>query len=73
MNASQNTVSEENRRTEASNDNEMRDGSESGIGMGKKVGLYGCGFLVLAVILVFVVLALTGFNVPFQGTEGVGP
>ena len=45
----------------------------NGIGTGKKVGLYGCAFLILAVIVVAVILILTGYYAPFQGTEGVGP
>ena len=40
---------------------------------GKKTGLYGCAFLVLAVVIVFIVLALTGIYNPFEGMEGVGP
>lgn len=51
----------------------LRDGRETGIGTGKKTGLYGCGFLMLAVVIIFIVLALTGFYNPFRGTEGVGP
>jgi len=43
------------------------------IGAGKKTGLYGCAFMILAVVIVFIVLVLTGIYNPFQGTEGVGP
>ncbi len=46
---------------------------ETGIGTGKKTGLYGCGFLILAVVIIAVLLILTGIYNPFQGTEGVGP
>ena len=73
MDEKQNTVSEENRLTEASSYDRVRDESESGIGTGKKVGFYGCGFLMLAGVIVFIVLVLTGIYNPFEGTEGVGP
>ena len=43
------------------------------IGAGKKTGLYGCAFMILAVVIVFIILVLTGIYNPFQGTEGVGP
>lgn len=62
-------ITEENRqaaRGEISAEN-------SDIGTGKKAGLYGCGFLVLTVVIIFIVLVLTGIYNPFQGTEGVGP
>ena len=62
MENERNTVTEEAERTAA-----------NGIGAGKKTGLYGCAFLVLAVVVVFIVLVLTGIYNPFQGTEGVGP
>jgi hypothetical protein len=62
MEDERNAVTEENKRTRA-----------DGIGTGKKTGLYGCGFLILAVIIIFIVLVLTGIYNPFQGTEGVGP
>ncbi len=55
------------------NDNPIPESRDSGIGAGKKTGLYGCAFLVLAVVIVFIVLVLTGIYNPFQGTEGVGP
>ncbi|MCY7376751.1 MAG: hypothetical protein LH472_12395 [Pyrinomonadaceae bacterium] len=45
----------------------------SDIGAGKKTGLYGCAFMILAIVIVFIVLVLTGIYNPFQGTEGVGP
>lgn len=67
MDEKQNESMEDNRQTE------RRDQRESGIGTGKKVGLYGCAFLVLAVVIIFIVLILTGIYSPFQGTEGVGP
>ncbi len=62
MEDERNAVTEENKRTTA-----------DGIGTAKKTGLYGCGFLILAVIIIFIVLVLTGIYNPFQGTEGVGP
>jgi len=46
---------------------------DTSVGTGKKVGLYGCGFMILAIVLIAVVLILTGIYNPFQGTEGVGP
>ena len=73
MEEKRNTVSEENRQPEARADDTPHGGRESGIGTGKKVGLYGCGFLVLGVIIAVIVLILTGIYVPFEGTEGVGP
>ncbi len=60
-------INEENRR-----DRLEADASDD-IGAGKKTGLYGCAFLILAVAIVFIVLVLTGIYNPFQGTEGVGP
>lgn len=73
MEEKRNTVSEEKRQPEARADDTPRGGLESGIGTGKKVGLYGCGLLVLAVVIALIVLILTGIYVPFEGTEGVGP
>ena len=70
MNPEQKSTTEENRRANSSEINNER---ETDIGAGKKTGLYGCGFLILGVILVLVVLILTGIYNPFQGTEGVGP
>jgi len=49
------------------------DASGGDIGAGKKTGLYGCAFMILAIVIVFIVLVLTGIYNPFQGTEGVGP
>ncbi len=43
------------------------------IGAGKKIGLYGCAFLIIGAVIVFIVLVLTGIYNPLQGTEGVGP
>jgi len=51
----------------------LRDGRESGIGTGKKVGLYGCAFIGLAVVIFVVVLIITGMFNPFPSNEGVGP
>ena len=73
MEEKRNTVSEEKRQAEARDDDIAHGGRDSGIGTGKKVGLYGCGFLVLGVIIVLIVLIVTGTYVPFEGTEGVGP
>lgn len=61
-------INEQNRQTGG-----LKTDAGSDIGTGKKTGLYGCGFLILAVVIIFIVLALTGFYNPFQGTEGVGP
>ena len=47
--------------------------SDTSVGMGIKLGFYGCGFILLAILIVFVVLFLTGIYNPLQGTEGVGP
>ena len=47
--------------------------ASSDIGTGKKTGLYGCALMILAIVIVFIVLVLTGIYNPFQGTEGVGP
>lgn len=49
------------------------DSKTDAIGTGKKTGIYGCALLVLAVMIVFIVLALTGIYNPFEGTEGIGP
>lgn len=62
-------INEENRQTAGLEAD--TDGSD--IGAGKKTGLYGCAFMILAVVIVFIVLVLTGIYAPFQGTEGVGP
>lgn len=50
-----------------------RNVSEAHIGTGKKVGLYGCGLLLLGLVIVAVIIFVTGVYVPFEGTEGVGP
>jgi hypothetical protein len=62
-------INEENRQTAGL----KADASGSDIGAGKKTGLYGCAFLILAIVIVFIVLVLTGIYNPFQGMEGVGP
>ena len=54
-------------------DSTRYESNDADIGKGKKTAVYGCGFMILAVIIIFIVLALTGFYNPFQGTEGVGP
>ena len=59
--------------SELRQDTAVREKDASGIGTGKKVGLYGCGFLILAVIIIAAILIFTGMYVPFEGTEGVGP
>ncbi|MDQ3751183.1 MAG: hypothetical protein M3367_19525 [Acidobacteriota bacterium] len=73
MNEKQDVIAKENEQADAPRDNDLRERNESSIGAGKKTGLYGCGFLILAVVIVFIVLVLTGIYNPFQGTEGVGP
>jgi hypothetical protein len=60
-------------RTGITEDDRTHDGSDAPIGTGKKVGLYGCGLLVLGLVIVAVIIFLTGVYVPFEGTEGVGP
>ncbi|CAN5381536.1 hypothetical protein BH20ACI2_BH20ACI2_09400 [soil metagenome] len=60
-------IDEENRRDRLEAD------ASGDIGAGKKTGIYGCGFLILGVVIVFIVLVLTGIYNPFQFTEGVGP
>lgn len=59
--------------SESRQDPAVRENDALGIGTGKKVGLYGCGFLILAVIIIAAILIFTGMYVPFEGTEGVGP
>lgn len=51
----------------------VHDANKGDIGKGKKVGLYGAGFLLLGVLIVVVVMYLVGFYAPLEGTEGVGP
>ena len=64
MDKSQDSAAEQKRESES---------GATGIGTGKKAGIYGCGFLVLAIMIIFIILVLTGYYAPFQGTEGVGP
>jgi hypothetical protein len=64
LNEHQDTGTESNRQVKSMAD---------GIGTGKKTGIYGCVFLVLAVVVVCIVLTLTGIYNPFEGTEGIGP
>lgn len=47
--------------------------NKSNVGSGKKVAIYGCGFLILAAVFVLVIIIMAGNFVPFQGPEGVGP
>ena len=61
-------INEENRQTAG-----LEADTGGDIGAGKKTGLYGCAFMILAVVIVFIILVLTGIYNPFQGTEGVGP
>lgn len=61
-------INEENRQTAG-----LEADAGGDIGAGKKTGLYGCAFMILAVIIIFIVLILTGIYNPFLGTEGVGP
>ena len=51
----------------------IKNNRQSVIGTGRKTALYGCGFMILAVIVIFMILVLTGAYNPFSGTEGVGP
>ena len=39
----------------------------------KKIGLYGCGFLIPGDDFNFCHIGLTKYHTPFQGTERVGP
>lgn len=43
------------------------------IGKGKRIGLWGCGLLLLGIFIVFIVLFFTGVYNPFEGTENIGP
>ena len=70
MDERQNSATEDNRQPDSRTDNAVR---ESGIGTGKKVGLYGCAFLVAAFVIMLIVLIITGMFNPFPGNEGVGP
>lgn len=49
------------------------DSGNANIGTGKAVGIYGCGLLLLGLLIVLIALVLTGIFNPFEGTEGVGP
>jgi hypothetical protein len=50
------------------------DSAELGsIGSGKRLGLYGCGLLLLGLVIIAIIIVFTGLYVPFEGTEGVGP
>ena len=62
----------ENQDTDTGTDRQVKSMADE-IGTGKKIGIYGCAFLVLAVVIVSIVLALTGMYNPFEGTEGIGP
>ena len=73
MEENRNTTAEADRQTETQTAVGTNNGGESGIGAGKKTGLYGCAFMILAIVIVFIVLVLTGIYNPFQGTEDVGP
>jgi 4-hydroxybenzoate polyprenyltransferase len=74
MNEQRDSFSDETRQAQTLEDDSTRGVNDTdGIGAGKKTGLYGCGFLILAVVIIFIVLVLTGIYNPFEGTEGVGP
>lgn len=60
----------ENRQTASG---EANDRGASDIGTGKKVGLYGGGFLLAAFVIIIIVLIITGMFEPFSSSEGVGP
>ncbi len=67
-------ISEASRQADSQPDIVTENEPESGdTGTGKKLGLYGCAFLILAVIIITAIIILTGVYVPFRGTEGVGP
>ncbi|MDQ3323449.1 MAG: hypothetical protein M3525_13615 [Acidobacteriota bacterium] len=70
MDEKQDAATEENRQSEPRRDTAVR---ESGIGTGRKVGLYGCAFLVAAFVIMIIVLIITGMYAPFPSNEGVGP
>jgi hypothetical protein len=72
MDIEQEGIKEEDRHSEQREINsQQRDVSD--VGKGKKLGLYGCAFIILAIVIFFIVLIYTGFYAPFQGSEGVGP
>lgn len=74
MNEQRDSLRDEIRQAQTHEDESTRGTSvTTGIGTGKKLGLYGCGFLILAVLIIFIFLFLTGIYNPFQGMEGVGP
>jgi hypothetical protein len=73
MNERGDPTKDDSPRTGTTEDDQKHGGSDSPIGTGKKVGLYGCGLLLLGLVIVAVILFLTGVYVPFEGTEGVGP
>lgn len=47
--------------------------SETRIGLGKKVGIYGVGLLLLGLMVVIAVALLVAHYAPFASMEGVGP
>lgn len=73
MEENRNTTAEADRQIETPRDVGKDNGGESGIGAGKKTGLYGCAFLILGIVIVSIVMFFTGIFNPFVGTEGVGP
>ena len=73
MNEKSEVIEKMNGRADERSVNDLHERNVSTIGAGKKTGLYGCGLLILAIVIVFIVLVLTGIYNPFQGTEGVGP
>lgn len=73
MNAKRGQLGEGARESHATVKPAVDDARASGIGMGKKVGLYGTGFLILGLLIVVVVMYLIGYFAPLEGMEGVGP
>jgi hypothetical protein len=73
MNEKSEVIGEMNGQAGERSDNDLRERNVTTIGAGKKVGLYGCGLLILGIVIIIIVLVLTGIYNPFQGTEGVGP
>ncbi|HXG84739.1 MAG TPA: hypothetical protein VNI84_12005 [Pyrinomonadaceae bacterium] len=66
MNEQRDSIRDETRQAQTPEADLTRGTNDAaGIGMGKKTGLYGCGFLILAVVIIFIVLVLTGFYNPF--------